>query len=283
MYARRRQRAASLVLVLATLAVVCCLLVRPVVSSGTLGDFDTIGAFSNVGSVPECGSDASTKCWERFPQPEETGGCLASLANAEHFFRKSRGVDGKPVAVTLESHGWDSQDIINGIAAVVLQERMGYEVLVRRERQDIAGSVARTQRGHSHAVLEFWGSIRGIPSGTTKKCDAAVNTDCVAFFQTGYEGGAEIVSNAHLFESSSAADFDNSAYYDYYLQYKSGQALSLYRPAMNETPAPPIQPCVESYCDGELFVPTACKGTAPANESCVQYLAPSTSYGDVVW
>jgi len=73
------------------------------------------------------------QCWRVLPRDPTPGGCLEfykhNLSDPATAYDVMR-TDGKRTAVVLERNGRLSQDLINAAVSVVLQERMGYEVIV---------------------------------------------------------------------------------------------------------------------------------------------------------
>jgi hypothetical protein len=57
--------------------------------------------------------------------------------------------------VVLEENGWLSQSLVNAVATTILQEMLGYTV-VMHHTEDLMGTAERVAEATSHASLEYW-------------------------------------------------------------------------------------------------------------------------------
>ena len=149
--------------------------VRRAAAAGERGAMETLGAMEeHQRDWPRCtgvGADQRTAddCWFVMPRPtgaEDKDLCLTP--DGENKAPSWRAMAGqKHVAVVLDKYwagdGYLSQDLATTAAAIVLQERMGYEVVVKRHAVYGPGSPNadgkvrhRIAKGATHFVAEHW-------------------------------------------------------------------------------------------------------------------------------
>jgi len=212
----------------------------------TLADLDTAGALEGANALPRCNAenDGSTRpCWMLVPWSDEPGGCMATARNPEWYGRKARGVGGRWATVVLEDNGWESQRLHNAYVATWLQERMGYQVALRRD-PDPKGALRRVQQGKSHACLEYWGPYYGVtPGDPMEVCDDDEPELCAYSHLAGYNGYSSLITNIQSFPAAmSGLDLHFS---DHWATYTFPEVTKHFRQSAAVESDPP---CYETWC-----------------------------------
>ena len=258
----------------------------------TINDIDTAGALEGAGAVPRCDTRNDTNCWTFMPLAEDRRkGCLGSMRMSEYFTRRAKGRDGRWATIVLEENGWDSQSLANARISVILQERMGYLVVLRRSL-DYSGAYGRVQSGQSHLVMEFWAQRHGIEFGSPHtRCASDDDEKCAVMHLTGYRGGTGLFSNARAFDFTKTG-LDRFGGADYYQTYRNATITQNFRPAKLMNASNPFgwdftiqgsYRCVEEWCNGSNFRTSECSkdpskcavmyATSPTDNALLPHLA----------
>mmetsp|Transcript_42501 Transcript_42501/g.79629 ORF Transcript_42501/g.79629 Transcript_42501/m.79629 type:complete len:1440 (-) Transcript_42501:261-4580(-) len=226
----------------------------------------TDGVLDKRGWEPCVDDVQRLRCWRMFPRASIEGGCLSSVnvSLGGPAAAKDRVMTGgKRATVVLERNGWYSQDLVNSLAAVILQERMGYEVVLQ-EYGDMNAARSIIHNGQSHAVLEYWGMSRDLPESSASHLNTPYPS--VSESWIGYKGQSGIYTNAYDFPLK--LSFEDS-YYDYFSEYKRDDVV---RSFMHNGVDPIPQ-------DAE-YLPAVCI----QNQSmCGEVALGPLSWGDVQW
>mmetsp|Transcript_42339 Transcript_42339/g.80921 ORF Transcript_42339/g.80921 Transcript_42339/m.80921 type:complete len:1026 (-) Transcript_42339:1664-4741(-) len=227
----------------------------------------TDGVLDKRGWEPCVDDVQRLRCWRMFPRASIEGGCLSSVnvSLGGPAAAKDRVMTGgKRATVVLERNGWYSQDLVNSLAAVILQERMGYEVVLQ-EYGDMNAARSIIHNGQSHAVLEYWGMSRDLPESSASHLNTPYPS--VSESWIGYKGESGIYTNAYEFFPRQ--DSQIHSYYDYYNEYTREDVVRSF-----------MDNGVEPVPATEEYLPSACQHNRSV---CGEVALASMSWADVIW